>query len=95
MLVLPAGTDRHGLLGQRAHVPIMTHMSEAVPTRDPVATARTLEHSLRGRLESAEVTVSDLSVPKAGFSNETILFDCRWHDGAVCRRTARPLCVVQ
>ena len=55
-------------------------MSEAVPARDPVETARTLERWLSGQLDADRVTVTDLSVPKAGFSNETILGRARWSD---------------
>jgi aminoglycoside phosphotransferase (APT) family kinase protein len=55
-------------------------VSEAVPTRDPVETARTLERWLGSRLGASSVTVSNLSVPKAGFSNETILGVADWTD---------------
>jgi aminoglycoside phosphotransferase (APT) family kinase protein len=62
-------------------------VSEAVPTRDPVETARTLERWLRGRIGASSVTVSDLSIPKAGFSNETIVGRAVWTgsdgDGAI------------
>lgn len=51
-----------------------------MPTRDPVETARTLERWLTARLAADGVTVSDLSVPKAGFSNETILGTAKWID---------------
>jgi hypothetical protein len=47
-------------------------VSEAVPVRDPVETARILERWLGARLGVASVAVSHLSIPKAGFSNETI-----------------------
>ena len=65
-----------------AHPTSLTHVSEAVPTRDPVETAETLERWLRGRLDAESVTVSDLKVPKAGFSNETIVADVAWSDAA-------------
>jgi aminoglycoside phosphotransferase (APT) family kinase protein len=55
-------------------------VSEAVPARDPVETARTLEQWLGARLGTSSVAVSDLSVPKAGFSNETILGVVGWND---------------
>lgn len=55
-------------------------MSEALPTRDPAETAETLERWLRSRLEVEQVTVADLEVPKAGFSNETIVAHATWTD---------------
>jgi aminoglycoside phosphotransferase (APT) family kinase protein len=58
----------------------VTHVSEAVPTRDPVETAEALEEWLRGRLGAESVTVTGLEVPKAGFSNETIVADVAWTD---------------
>ncbi len=39
-----------------------------------------LERWLRGRLDAHDVEVSDLSIPKAGFSNETIIGHARWTD---------------
>jgi len=45
-----------------------------------VETARTLESWLAGRLRADTVAVSDLSVPKAGFSNETIVGHADWSD---------------
>jgi aminoglycoside phosphotransferase (APT) family kinase protein len=56
-------------------------MSTAVPRRDPVETAQILQRWLAERLEASFVAVSDLSVPKAGFSNETILGRAEWADG--------------
>lgn len=56
-------------------------MSEAIPKRDPVETARALERWLARRLGASSVSVSDLSVPKAGFSNETIIGRAAWVDG--------------
>lgn len=50
--------------------------------RDPVRTARDLERWLRGRLDADTVTVTDLSIPKAGFSNETIVGHVAWTDAA-------------
>jgi aminoglycoside phosphotransferase (APT) family kinase protein len=55
-------------------------VSDAVPTRDPVETARTLQRWLEARLDVEGVAVTDLSVPKAGFSNETILGTAMWVD---------------
>jgi len=49
--------------------------------RDLVETAAVLERWLGGRLGTSTVTVSDLVVPKAGFSNETILGQASWSDG--------------
>ena len=49
-------------------------------TRDPVETAQTLERWLTARLDTDGVTVSDLSVPNAGFSHETILGTATWID---------------
>jgi aminoglycoside phosphotransferase (APT) family kinase protein len=56
----------------------LTHVSSAVPTRDPVETTRTLEGWLSTKLDGAKVAVSDLKIPKAGFSNETILGRADW-----------------
>jgi aminoglycoside phosphotransferase (APT) family kinase protein len=53
-------------------------VSEAVPTRDPVETATTLERWLGAQLGAEPVSVSDLSIPKAGFSNETIVGRAVW-----------------
>jgi len=53
-------------------------MSDVLPTRDPIETARTLEHWLGQQLGASSVTVSDLSIPKAGFSNETIIGRAAW-----------------
>jgi aminoglycoside phosphotransferase (APT) family kinase protein len=53
-------------------------VSEAVPTRDPVQTAAALERWLANRLDARDVAVTDLSVPKAGFSNETIIGHASW-----------------
>ena len=39
---------------------------------------RTLEKWLAQRLDASSVTVSDLSIPKAGFSNETIIGHASW-----------------
>jgi aminoglycoside phosphotransferase (APT) family kinase protein len=41
-------------------------------------TRKTLEEWLSARLQSKDVTVSELSVPKAGFSNETIIGRLQW-----------------
>lgn len=60
----------------------MTHVSEAVPTRDPAETAATLEKWLAQRLDASSVTVTDLSIPKAGFSNETIIGHASWTGSA-------------
>jgi aminoglycoside phosphotransferase (APT) family kinase protein len=57
-------------------------MSAAVPRRDPVETAGVLETWLGERLGASSVVVSDLSVPKAGFSNETILGRADWTDSS-------------
>ena len=53
-------------------------MSQGSRGRDPEQTARTLEQWLSHRLNVPTVTVSDVSTPKAGFSNETILGTARW-----------------
>lgn len=50
--------------------------------RDPDRTARTLERWLGGQLGADHVTVSDLTIPKAGFSNETIVGRAGWSDSA-------------
>jgi aminoglycoside phosphotransferase (APT) family kinase protein len=57
-------------------------MSSAVPGRDPVETAAALERWFGERLGVADPVVSELSVPKAGFSNETILGSLSCTDGA-------------
>jgi aminoglycoside phosphotransferase (APT) family kinase protein len=57
-------------------------MSAAVPRRDPVETADVLQTWLAQRLDASSVVVSDLSVPKAGFSNETILGHAEWRDAS-------------
>lgn len=41
----------------------------------------TLESWLRQRLGVADIEVTDLEVPRAGFSNETLLGTAIWHDG--------------
>ena len=53
-------------------------MSQGSRGRDPEQTARTLEQWLSFRLNVSAVTVVDVSTPKAGFSNETILGTARW-----------------
>ena len=55
-------------------------MSSAIPVRDPVATAQTLARWLSEQLGGDAVEVSDLTIPKAGFSNETILGRADWND---------------
>jgi aminoglycoside phosphotransferase (APT) family kinase protein len=57
-------------------------VSEAVPRRDPVETARALERWLGRRLDATSVTVVDLTTPKAGFSNETIIGRAAWVDAS-------------
>jgi aminoglycoside phosphotransferase (APT) family kinase protein len=57
-------------------------MSDALPTRDPIETARTLEEWLTRQLGASSVIVSDLSIPKAGFSNETIIGHAAWSTAA-------------
>lgn len=52
-----------------------------MPSRDLVVTARTLERWLGEQLAASTVEVTDLSVPKAGFSNETVLGHARWSSG--------------
>jgi aminoglycoside phosphotransferase (APT) family kinase protein len=56
-------------------------MSSAVAGRDLVETARALEDWLVGRLDGVadSLVVSELSVPKAGFSNETICGHVQWN----------------
>jgi len=56
----------------------MTPMSTAVPRRDPDETSRRLAEWMTARLGVEQVVVSDLSVPRAGFSNETILATARY-----------------
>jgi aminoglycoside phosphotransferase (APT) family kinase protein len=46
--------------------------------RDPDDLKRTLEHWLGDQLGANPVTVDDIVVPKAGYSNETILGRARW-----------------
>jgi aminoglycoside phosphotransferase (APT) family kinase protein len=54
----------------------------AVATRrDPDATKETLEGWLAARLAVPSVAVADLQLPRAGFSNETILATARWTNG--------------
>jgi aminoglycoside phosphotransferase (APT) family kinase protein len=53
-------------------------VSEAIPKRDPDVTARTLEEWLARRIPATEVGVTEMTIPKAGFSNETILGHARW-----------------
>jgi aminoglycoside phosphotransferase (APT) family kinase protein len=48
-------------------------MSIGTRGRDPERTAEALQEWLRLQLRNPAVTVTDVSVPKAGFSNETIL----------------------
>jgi len=51
--------------------------------RDPDATARQLEAWLTEVAGLAEVAVDQVTLPTAtGWSNETVLFDARWHDAA-------------
>ncbi|MHB8463924.1 MAG: phosphotransferase family protein [Acidimicrobiales bacterium] len=57
-------------------------MSAASGRRDLDATRLALESWLGARLATVDVTVCDLSVPKAGFSNETILGRASWVDDA-------------
>jgi aminoglycoside phosphotransferase (APT) family kinase protein len=58
-------------------------MSQGSRGRDPEQTARTLEQWLSHRLNVPTVTVADVSTPKAGFSNETILGTARWTDSSI------------
>jgi aminoglycoside phosphotransferase (APT) family kinase protein len=53
-------------------------MSKIVPVRDAEGTARILEAWLCDRLPTSSVTVTGLTVPRAGFSNETILGNATW-----------------
>jgi aminoglycoside phosphotransferase (APT) family kinase protein len=56
----------------------------AAPTgRDPEASRLAIEAWLRQRLEVDVVQVSQLKIPRAGFSNETILGDAQWWDREV------------
>ncbi len=55
-------------------------MSSAVTSRDPDETAATLDRYLSSRLGVEHVAISELAVPKAGFSNETILGRAAWTD---------------
>jgi aminoglycoside phosphotransferase (APT) family kinase protein len=63
-------------------------MSQGSRGRDPDATGQSLEAWLADRLGVASVYISELSIPKAGFSNETILGVARWSDvqGKDCQR---------
>lgn len=47
-------------------------------SRDPAHLSATLSAWLRGRLAADEVIISDLVVPTAGYSNETILGTATW-----------------
>lgn len=58
-------------------------MSLAVPTRDPSETAAALERWLPDRLGVGSLRVGDLTVPKAGFSNETIVGTAAWDGGSL------------
>jgi len=62
-------------------------MSTALPQRDPETTALLLREWLAVKLvgagtvmteDSQAVKIVDLAVPKAGFSNETILATAQW-----------------
>jgi aminoglycoside phosphotransferase (APT) family kinase protein len=55
-------------------------MATTAAKRDSDATRQVLEAWLDSRLSVSGVTVSDLSVPKAGFSNETIFGRAQWSD---------------
>ncbi len=60
-------------------------MSQGSRGRDPEQTGRTLESWLGQRLGLSDaarrtVSVTELSIPKAGYSNETILGTARWAD---------------
>jgi len=55
-------------------------VSSAVTSRDPDETTATLVAYLGARLGAQQVTISDLALPKAGFSNETILGRADWTD---------------
>jgi aminoglycoside phosphotransferase (APT) family kinase protein len=46
----------------------------------------TLEAWLRKRLGVADLEVTDVEIPRAGFSNETLLGTASWHDGDGSRR---------
>jgi aminoglycoside phosphotransferase (APT) family kinase protein len=53
----------------------------AASGRDPERTRRTLVAWLREELGHPDLDVVDLAVPRAGFSNETILGTATWTDG--------------
>jgi aminoglycoside phosphotransferase (APT) family kinase protein len=57
----------------------------AATGRDPELTRRTLVTWLREQLGLEDLEVVDLSVPRAGFSNETILGTATWTDGGTPR----------
>jgi aminoglycoside phosphotransferase (APT) family kinase protein len=57
--------------------------------RDPEATAGSLGEWLARRLDVSSVDVSDLKIPKAGFSNETIMGTARWTDAGAEERERR------
>jgi aminoglycoside phosphotransferase (APT) family kinase protein len=56
----------------------LSYMSEGSRGRDLNETARALTNWLRERLQNNSVRVDDLAIPKAGFSNETVLFTAGW-----------------
>src|SRR5437588_465648 len=58
----------------------LTPMSTGATKRDRDATRLVLETWLASRLGGSAVTVSDMSLPKAGFSNETIFGKAAWTD---------------
>lgn len=55
-------------------------MSQGSRGRNPDETARTIERWLANRLGVREVRVDDITIPKAGFSNETLLGRASWID---------------
>jgi aminoglycoside phosphotransferase (APT) family kinase protein len=55
-------------------------MSQGSRGRDPEQTARVLADWLAARLNAASLTVSDMTIPKAGFSNETLIGTASWID---------------
>jgi len=51
------------------------------PQRDPEVTAKQLTEWLGSRLPAgADVVISNLEIPRTGFSNETFYFDADWTD---------------
>ena len=64
--------------GDATTAPSLAEMSQGSRGRSRELTARTLESWLGERLGVASIGIDEVSVPKAGFSNETILARAQW-----------------